>query len=105
MSGTQLPAWALILAAILAPAALHAQAATDSSASSPAQETARPSPAIETGRVNFMARDTSQASITADTTPKARPGAGSEKPKLHRKESDSIRLRGDTATTQSSSPY
>jgi len=82
MSSKHLPSLALVAAAVLAPAVLHAQAGKDSSttAAQPAG-----SQAIETGRIDTTAKDTSQAAARSDSASTAKPDSKAKKAK-HPKE-------------------
>jgi hypothetical protein len=103
MSRMQILPWAVVAAALLAPAALQAQAGTvvckdgsnGSSASACAQHggvdsiTTRAAQnargGVETGRVDTAAaKDTGMAGMKMDTTMKAKPGLQTGKPKRHK---------------------
>jgi hypothetical protein len=105
MSRMQIPPWAVLAAALLAPAALQAQAggvvckdgSNGSNASACAQhggvdsimtraaQQARPAQGVETGRVDTAAaKDTGMAGMKMDTTMKAKPGLQTGKPKRHK---------------------
>jgi hypothetical protein len=105
MSSMHIPPWAVLAAALLAPAALQAQAGTvvckdgsnASTASACAQhggidsistraaERARPAPSVETGQADTAAKDTGMAGMKADTTLKAKPGLQTGKAKRRHK--------------------
>jgi hypothetical protein len=105
MTRMHIAPWAVLAAALLAPAALQAQGgsivcrdgSSVSTASACAQhggvdsimtraaQQARPSQAVETGRADTSAaRDTGMAGVKADTTLKAKPGLQTGKAKPHR---------------------
>jgi hypothetical protein len=95
MSRKHLPFLALVAAAVLAPAVLHAQAGKDSSSTAAPQPAG--SQAIETGRIDTTAKDTSQAAAKSDTASTSKPDSKAKKAK-HPKET------ADTAP-RSYSPY
>ena len=74
MSRMPLVPWSLVVAALLVPAALHAQAETYSISSTSAHHAHNAGPGVETGHVDTAAQDTGQAGMKADTTvkPKAK---------------------------------
>jgi hypothetical protein len=94
MKKVHLPRWPVVLATLLAPAALQAQAATVvckdgsngpnasacashggvDSVSTTAAQKARGAAGVETGQVDTTARDTGQAGMQTDTALKAKPG-------------------------------
>jgi hypothetical protein len=117
-----IPPWAVVAAALLAPAALHAQGgavvcrdgSNGSNASACAQhggvdsimtrtaQQNRPSQGVETGRVDSTAgaaKDTGMAGMKADTTLKAKPGLQTGKAKRHhgKMTADSIHRMHDSA--------
>jgi hypothetical protein len=102
----QIPPWAIVAAALLAPAALQAQAGTvvckdgsngssasacaqhggvDSITTRAAQQARGAGGGVETGRVDTAAaKDTGMAGMKMDTTMKAKPGLQTGKPKRHK---------------------
>ena len=106
MSRMQIPPWAVVAAALLAPAALQAQAGTvvckdgsngsnasacaqhggvDSVSTRAAQNARGGAGGVETGRVDTAAaKDTGMAGMKMDTTMKAKPGLQTGKPKRHK---------------------
>jgi hypothetical protein len=122
MSRMQIPPWAVVAAALLAPAALQAQAGTvvckdgsngssasacaqhggvDSVSTRAAQRARGAAGGVETGRVDTAAaKDTGMAGMKADTTLKAKPGLQTGKSKRHHKgaAADSAhQMQADTA--------
>ena len=63
MSRMPLVPWSLVVAALLVPAALHAQAETDSVSSTSAHHARDAGPGVETGHVDTAAQDAGQAGI------------------------------------------
>jgi len=128
MSKMHLPAWPLVLAALLTPAALQAQAGTvvckdgsngsnasacashggvDSVSTTAAQKARGAAPGVETGQVDTAAKDTGQAGVKADTTLKAKPGLQTGKAKRHHKRApaDSMHMQADTTMTRPDSTH
>ena len=122
MTRIHIPPWAVVAAALLMPAALHAQAGTvvcrdgsnASNASACAQhggvdsimtrtaQQGRPSQGVETGQVDSMAgmkADTGMAGMKADTALKAKPGLQTGKSKKHhgKTTADSMHQMHDSA--------
>lgn len=122
MTRMHIPPWAVVAAALLAPAALHAQGgaivckdgSSGSTASACAQhggidsvstraaQRARPSQGVETGQADSTlgaAKDTGMAGMKADTTLKAKPGLQTGKAKRHhgRMAADSMHQMHDSA--------
>lgn len=87
MSKKHLPLLALV-AALLTPAVLQAQAGKDSAAA------AQPAggQAVETGRVDTTAKDTGQAAVKMDTTSTSKPDSKAKKAK-HPKEAADTAVR------------
>jgi hypothetical protein len=122
MTRMHIPPWAVVAAALLAPAALHAQGgavvcrdgSSASAASACAQhggidsimtrtaQQARPSQGVETGQVDSAvgaAKDTGMAGMKADTALKAKPGLQTGKAKRHhgKMTADSMHQMHDSA--------
>ena len=105
MSRTPLVPWSLVVAALLVPAALHAQAETDSISSTSAHHARDAGPGVETGHVDTAAQGAGQAGIKTDTALKAKRDLENGKAKRHHKEADSMKTRADTAVRQPYTPY
>jgi hypothetical protein len=104
MSGAQAGSWSLVVAALLVPAALQAQAGKDSISTSAVEDAGGAARTVETGYVNPAAADTGQVGMRADTALKqadARSGAA----KHQRKERDSRKPHADTLKPEPYSSY
>jgi hypothetical protein len=132
MRRMHIPPWPLVVAALLVPAALQAQAGTvvcrdgsngsnpsacaqhggvDSITTSAAQRARGAAPGVETGRADTAAKDTGQtggqAGVKTDTALKAKPGLQTGKTKRHHKRAtaDSLKTQADTAMTRPDSTH
>ena len=120
MNRIHIPPWSLVVAALLAPAALQAQAATvackdgsngsnaaacaqhggvDSVSTTATQKARGQARNVETGQVDTAAKDTGQTGMKADTALKAKPGlqTGKSKRRHHKAKADSMHTQADTA--------
>jgi hypothetical protein len=85
MSRMHAPLWALVVAALLVPVALHAQAGSDSGSTAAAQKAGGAAPAVETGHIGAAAKDTGQTGAKQDLK--------SKKAKRHHENADTVESR------------